>query len=264
MTTTKPQAKATSPALDEGLRIRGLHVARADREVLFGVDLDVPAGQVTALLGANGAGKSSLVLALGGLIPATSGQVSVAGIRIDGARPERIRRLGVAVVPEGRRLLHTLSVRDNLDVATYGLPKDKAAEGVDRAVHLFPELKDLWRQTASLLSGGQQQMVVLAQALAARPGVLVVDELSLGLAPVVVRRLVPVLSQVAQSGAAVLLIEQFAHVALAVSTTAHVLAGGRIIASAPAEHWRHHPEELSAAYALGSSAGTTPTERRTP
>jgi branched-chain amino acid transport system ATP-binding protein len=264
MTTTRPVAPASPSGLARGLQLRGLHAARAGREVLHGVDLDVPAGEVTALLGANGAGKSTVVLAIGGLIPVASGQVCLGDDPIEGARPERIRQLGVAVVPEGRRLLGTLSVGENLEVATYGRSKHDAKAGMDYALELFPELKDRMSQTASTLSGGQQQMVVLAQALASRPDVLIVDELSLGLAPVIVRRLAPVLSGVAQSGAAVLLIEQFAHVALSVANTAHVLAGGRIIASAAAEHWQRHPDALSAAYALGSSVAAASTERRTP
>ena len=245
-----------------GLRLRGLRVARGGREVLHGVDLDVPAGEVTALLGANGAGKSSLVLAVGGLVPVTAGEVSLGGRPITGLRPERLRRRGVAVVPEGRRLLRTLTVGENLEVATSSVPKQAAKDRIEGALELFPELRERWAQVASTLSGGQQQMVVLAQALAGHPEVLVVDELSLGLAPVVVRRLAPVLSTVAQAGTAVLLIEQFAHVALAVSTTAHVLSGGCVIASAASRTWQNDPEALSAAYALGPAAGATPTERQ--
>ena len=145
-----------------------------------------------------------------------------------GHRPEQIRQAGLAVVPEGRRLLPELSVADNLRVATYTLEREQAEHGTDYALELFPELKQRWTATARSLSGGEQQMVVLAQALVSRPAVILVDELSLGLAPLVVKRLVPILGSIAESGVGVLLIEQFAHVALGLANRAYVLQGGRI------------------------------------
>ena len=210
------------------LRIDGLTVARGGRSVVRNVSLDIPPGEVTTLLGANGAGKSSLVLAVAGLLRPRQGKILLGDEELTGRRPERIRAAGVAVVPEGRRLLPQLTVEDNLRVATYALSRDDAKAGVRYALELFPELERRWRATGRLLSGGEQQMVVLAQALVSKPKVLLVDELSLGLAPVIVKRLVPTLEAVASSGVGVLLIEQFAHVALALAQTAYVIEGGQI------------------------------------
>jgi branched-chain amino acid transport system ATP-binding protein len=162
-------------------------------------------------------------------------------------------------VPEGRRLLPALTVEDNLRVATYSLSSAHAREGIAYALELFPELEKRWGAPARLLSGGEQQMVVLAQALVARPRILLVDELSLGLAPVVVKRLVPTLEQVAANGVGVLLIEQFAHVALALAQTAYVLEGGRIRYHGTAQRLKDEPELLQSAYLLrDTAAGTKP------
>jgi branched-chain amino acid transport system ATP-binding protein len=170
-------------------------------------------------------------------------------------RPERIRRAGVAVVPEGRRLLPELTVADNLRVATYSLSSEEAESGTEYALELFPELKRRWDAVARSLSGGEQQMVVLAQALCSRPSVLLVDELSLGLAPVIVKRLVPTLAAVAESGVGVLLIEQFAHVALGLANNAYVLEGGQIRYRGTAADLRENPERLHSAYLLRDAAG---------
>ena len=165
---------------------------------------------------------------VGGVLGATAGTVVLGDRDLTGRRPEQIRGAGVAIVPEGRRLLPGLTVEDNLRVATYALDRADAKERIAQALELFPELEKRWKSECRLLSGGEQQMVVLAQALVSSPKVILVDELSLGLAPVVVKRLAPALEAVAARGVGVLLIEQFAHVALALAQTAYVLEGGRI------------------------------------
>ena len=232
------------------LRVEGLCVPRGGRPVLRDVSIDVTPGEVTALLGPNGAGKSSLVLAVAGTIRPTAGTVVLGDRDLTGHRPEQIRQAGLAVVPEGRRLLPELSVADNLRVATYTLEREQAEHGTDYALELFPELKQRWTATARSLSGGEQQMVVLAQALVSRPAVILVDELSLGLAPLVVKRLVPILGSIAQSGVGVLLIEQFAHVALGLANRAYVLQGGRIRYEGTARELRDDPDLLHSAYLL--------------
>jgi branched-chain amino acid transport system ATP-binding protein len=236
---------------DRTLYIRDLDVPRGGRPVLHGVSMVITPGEITTLLGPNGAGKSTLVLAIGGAVRPTAGSVSLGSVELTKVKPERVRGSGVAVVPEGRRLLPNLTVADNLKVATYTLSKSEAVAGVEYALELFPELTRRLESTARALSGGEQQMVVLAQALAARPKVLIVDELSLGLAPVIVKRMMPVLERVANSGSAVLLIEQFAHVALALAKRAYIIEGGRIQYSGTAEELTQNPELLKKAYLLG-------------
>jgi branched-chain amino acid transport system ATP-binding protein len=235
------------------LRLDGVSVPRGGRIVARDVSLEIPPGQVTTLLGANGAGKSSLVLAVAGVIRPTAGHVLLGETDLTRRRPEQIRRAGVAIVPAGRRLLPELTLEDNLRVATYALRPDAAKAGIAYALELFPELEKRWGVLARQLSGGEQQMVVLAQALVSRPTILLVDELSLGLAPVVVKRLVPTLASVAESGVGVLLIEQFAHVALGLATNAYVLENGRIRYRGTAQELRDNPDLLHSAYLLRDS-----------
>jgi branched-chain amino acid transport system ATP-binding protein len=237
------------------LELTGLCVERGGRQVVRNVTIAVPAGQVTALLGPNGAGKSSMVLAVGGVLRPRPGSVSLDGTELAGRRPEKIRAAGVAIVPEGRRLLPDLTVEDNLRVATYALSRQVAADGRRQALELFPALERRLSAPARALSGGEQQMVVLAQALVSQPKFLLIDELSLGLAPVVVNRLIPVIRAVAGSGTGVLLIEQFATVALGLATNAYVMEGGVIRYSGTAAELRDNPDLLHSAYLL---RGSTP------
>src|SRR5262245_18655768 len=191
-----------------------------------------------------------MVLAVGGVLRPNAGEVSVAGTPLTTLRPERIRQAGIAIVPEGRRLLPDLTVEDNLRVATYALGREEAKSGIAYATELFPHLETRWNAVARTLSGGEQQMVVLAQALVSRPKFMVVDELSLGLAPVVVQRLIPALESAARDGVGVLLIEQFVHVALQLADAAYVIEGGRIVYQGTAAELKEHPERLHSAYLL--------------
>jgi len=240
------------------LSLQKLTVARGNRDVVRGVSLEIPAGEVTTLMGPNGAGKSSMVLAVAGILKLRSGSVLLDGRNIAGQRPERIRRAGVAVVPEGRRLLRDLTVEDNLLMATYSLTNEQAARGRKRALELFPELEKLLRSSANSLSGGEQQMLVLAQALVTAPRFIVIDELSLGLAPVVVQRLIPVIREIADSGTGVLLIEQFATIALSLANRAYVIEGGRLQYSGNAAELREKPDLLHSAYLLRGQTDRVP------
>jgi branched-chain amino acid transport system ATP-binding protein len=226
-------------------------VARNGRPVVRDVNLSIPPGEVTALLGPNGAGKSSLVLGVAGVLKPESGTVKLGDEDLMGRRPEKIRRAGVAVVPEGRRLLSELTVEDNLEVACYALSREEANAGREWALELFPELRQRLDTSARSLSGGEQQMLVLAQALVSKPKVILIDELSLGLAPVIIKRLIPTISTVAESGVGVLLIEQFATVALGLANQVHVMDRGSIELSATAKELKENPDLLHSSYLLG-------------
>jgi branched-chain amino acid transport system ATP-binding protein len=241
------------------LRLHGLSVERGGRTVVRDVSIEIPAAEVTALLGPNGAGKSSLVLAVGGVLGLLAGAVLLDGANLAGRRPERIRRAGIAIVPEGRRLLPDLTVEDNIRVASYSLSADAARAGRERVLELFPEIGRRLSARARLLSGGEQQMLVLAQALVSQPRYLLIDELSLGLAPVVLNRLIPTIREVAESGIGVLLIEQFATVALGLANRAYLMEGGELRFSGLASELREQPELLRSAYLLrGAGAGGQP------
>ena len=248
-----------------GLILEDVTIGRAGRLVVREVSLEVPPGEITALLGPNGAGKSSLVLAVAGVLRPTAGKVRAGDVELAGRRPDQIRRAGVSIVPEGHRVLGQLSVADNLRVAAGRLPRRERAAALRRVQELFGELGGLRDRDAASLSGGEQQMLALAQAMIATPRYLVIDELSLGLAPVVVRRLVPALREVAAQGVGVLLIEQFTTLALNVATTAYVLVRGRIQLSEAAAVLREQPEVLAARYHLAGAdvASASPPPRPT-
>jgi branched-chain amino acid transport system ATP-binding protein len=235
------------------LRLRDLTVERGGRAVVRDVSLEVPTGEVTALLGPNGAGKSSLLLAVAGVLRPLEGSVMLGDQELVRRRPEKVRAAGVAVVPEGRRLLPELTVEDNLEVATFSLPRAVARERSTYALELFPELERRLGARGRQLSGGEQQMVVLAQALVSQPKFILIDELSLGLAPVVLKRLIPTIRTIAESGVGILLIEQFATVALGLAKRAHVMEAGTLRFSGLASELKQRPELLESAYLLRGS-----------
>ncbi len=199
-------------------------------KVLWGVDLRMNAPGIACLIGANGAGKTTLLRTLSGLLPARGGSISFAGERIDGQRPDEILSRGIAHVPEGRRLFASLSVEDNLLMGAYR-NRAHAARGLERAYDLFPRLKERRRQDAATLSGGEQQMCAIARGLMSAPRLLLIDELSLGLAPRVVDELAATLADLPASGVSVLLVEQDVATALDLAAEGFVLDRGRITLS---------------------------------
>ena len=234
--------------MSPGLTVQGLNVARSGKAILHDVDLTIAPGKITALLGANGAGKSSLVLAIAGVLQVSSGVIALDGRSIVGQRPDSVRANGVAAVPEGHQVLNDLSVEDNLKVAGCQLTRVQLDSAVDLALGTFPELRERLRVRSGDLSGGQQQMVALAQAIIGKPRYLLADELSFGLAPVIVARLIPVLQKLASEGVGVLLIEQFTHIALKISHVAYVMERGRICFSGEPKELIGNPEILHSAY----------------
>jgi branched-chain amino acid transport system ATP-binding protein len=237
--------------MTKALSVSGLTVARGGKPIIHGVDIEIPPGKITALLGANGAGKSSLVLSIAGALPVERGQITLDGKSINGLRPENVRRLGVVAVPEGHRVLGELTVEENLRVAGTALGRRELDAAVERALDTFPELKARLGARAGTLSGGQQQMLVLAQAIVSEPRYILADELSFGLAPMIVARLVPVLETFAANGIGVLLIEQFTHIALRISHHAYVMERGRIRFSGEPDALRQNPDILHSAYLAG-------------
>lgn len=210
------------------LRIKDLKVAYGATQALWGVDLEVKKGEITALVGANGAGKSSLLNCCMGIVNAVGGQVVFKGTNVLGLKTERIVRSGMTLVPEGRHVFPSLTVDENLLVATYGCPKGRASQDAkDLVFTLFPRLGERRRQKAGTMSGGEQQMLALGRALMASPQVLLLDEPSLGLAPVMQEQLFEKIQKINSEGMTILLVEQNAFLALEVSNRAYVIQNGK-------------------------------------
>ena len=242
------------------LVVRDLAVVRGGRPVLRGVSLDVSPGEITALLGANGAGKSTTVLAMAGILPAVGGSVSCGGVELLGQPPDAVRRQGVALVLEGHPVLTGLTVRDNLAAAGLMLSRREAEREIEAALAIFPELRERLALPAQNLSGGQKQMLVIAQGMISRPRYLLIDELSFGLAPAIVRRLGATVSAIAARGVGVLLIEQFTTLALGLAKRTYVMERGSVVFAGSSEELRAHPEILHGAYlASGQAEAAQPT-----
>jgi branched-chain amino acid transport system ATP-binding protein len=231
-----------------GLSLVDFTVARGEAVIVRGVNFEVPRGQVTVLLGPNGAGKTTLLEAISGVIP-SSGTIRLAGQEIQNASRVTRARAGLAHVEQGRVVFPSLTVEENLLVGARG-------NNLEPAFKLFPELEKRRQIAAGKLSGGEQQMVVLARAILGRPNVLLVDEMSLGLAPLIVKRLMPVMRSLADDGVGVLLVEQFAQLALAVGDTALVMNQGRIVYSGSSQALLRNQNLLQRAY-LGHAEGNT-------
>jgi branched-chain amino acid transport system ATP-binding protein len=213
-------------ALDVVLELRDVRAAYERIEVVHGVSLSVPAGSVVALLGPNGAGKSTTLKVAAGLLRATSGDVILAGRRVNGAHADDLARAGLCLVPEGRGVFPNLTVQENLRVATHS--GRSLAEIEEAAFGRFPRLADRRSQLAGTLSGGEQQMLALARGLATNPAVLLLDELSMGLAPLVVEDLYEKVAAIAREGVSILVVEQFARVVLGVADHAAIMVHGKV------------------------------------
>ena len=223
------------------LKVRGLTAGFEAGPVLFGIDLEISPGELIALVGANGAGKSTLLGVLSGLVRATTGTITLAGRDVTNARPEVLVQRGIAHVPQGRRLFGTMSVEKNLMLGAYLRRDREIRQDLVRVLDHFPALKDKLPREAGTLSGGEQQMVAIGRGMMARPKLLMVDELSLGLAPKVVERLIDVVQQINREGTALLLVEQDVLVALDAANRAYVLENGRVVLSGPASDVRDDP-----------------------
>ncbi len=246
------------------LLVRGLEVSYGDLQVLFGVDLEVDEGEIIALLGTNGAGKSTLLKAIAGVVQPDRGAVIFDGRDSTHAPPNEVANRGISLLPGGSGVFATLTVRENLEAATWASARGSdpsAGEGPsefdpETVLAMFPVLADRASEPAGNLSGGQQQMLALAMAFLTRPRLLMIDELSLGLAPVVVAELLPVLRRLADAGVTVLVVEQSVNVALTVARTAYFMEKGRIRFHGPTEELLNRPDILRSVFLAGSSDAT--------
>jgi branched-chain amino acid transport system ATP-binding protein len=237
------------------LNIHKLCAGYGKVQVLHEVSLDVAQGQVVTLIGSNGAGKTTTMRAVSGMIRPRSGQISLNGRRIDALESHQIARLGLAHSPEGRRVFATMSVADNLVLGAFprltgGRPKGDVKGDLERAMELFPRLKERRHQLAGTLSGGEQQMLAMARAVMLRPDVVLLDEPSMGLAPILVDEVFRIIERLKAQGVTMLLVEQFAAAALAVADYGYVLENGRIAVHGPAHKLRDDPA-VKAAYLGG-------------
>jgi branched-chain amino acid transport system ATP-binding protein len=224
------------------LSLEQLQVSYGGIRAVKGVDLEVNAGELVCLIGANGAGKTTTLKAVTGLVRSASGRIVYDGVDIAGMRVHEIARRGLALVPEGRGVFAQLSIEENLAMGAYAR-NDRAAvaSDVERAFTLFPRLKERRSQTAGTLSGGEQQMLAIARALMSRPKLLLLDEPSMGLAPLMVERIFEVIRSIAAEGVTLLLVEQNARLALEVSHRGYVLEGGVVSISGQAHSLLGNP-----------------------
>ena len=238
------------------LAISNLVAGYGKVQVLHGISIDVPRGKVVTLIGSNGAGKTTTMRAVSGMIAPTAGQISLDGKRIDGREPYHVARLGLAHAPEGRRVFSTMSVLDNLRLGAFprytgARPRGDVEADLERAMELFPRLKERRTQLAGTLSGGEQQMLAMARAVMLNPEVVLLDEPSMGLAPILVAEVFRIIERLKDEGVTMLLVEQFAAAALGVADYGYVLENGRISVHGDAAKLRDDPA-VQAAYLGGS------------
>ena len=225
------------------LKVDQIHAYYGNIHALRGVSFEVGEGEIVTLIGSNGAGKSTLLNAISGLIRAKEGGVLLEGRRIDGLAPHKIVEAGISQVPEGRKIFRRLSVRENLEMGAF-LRKDKPriSEDMDKAFQLFPRLRERMNQIAGTLSGGEQQMLAIGRALMAQPRILLLDEPSMGLAPLLMMSMFDALKEINQEGTTILLVEQNARLALQFAQRGYVLENGHLAVEGPSGELLENPE----------------------
>jgi len=240
--------QAAMPAGKPLLKIQGLQSGYGDVQVLWGIDLEIQTGEIACVVGSNGAGKTTLLRTISGMVRARGGKVEYAGKPLTGESCETILRAGIAHVPEGRRLFRGLSVRDNLLLGAYLRDDSRAdiAQDLEKIYALFPILKDRQTQDASTLSGGEQQMCAIGRGLMSRPSLLMIDELSLGLAPRAVEKLSEALIEINKSGLTILLVEQDVFTAFELARSGIVIETGRVTIAGPSAELAQDPRVRSA------------------
>ena len=233
------------------LELHDVHTFYGSIEALKGVTLEVNEGEIVTLIGANGAGKSTTLRSISGLTPPRAGSIRFDGHEIGATPAPDIVRLGISQSPEGRKVFQRMSVRENLDLGAFLRRDDRVSDDMDRVFDLFPRLKERENQKAGTMSGGEQQMLAIGRALMADPKLLLLDEPSMGLAPILVERIYETIAEINKQGTTILLVEQNANFALDVSTRAYVLETGHIALTDDSDKLRENPE-VQAAY-LGAA-----------
>jgi branched-chain amino acid transport system ATP-binding protein len=229
------------------LRLAGINTYYGQMHILQGVNLEVGEGELVCLLGGNASGKSTTLKTILGIVPPRSGSVVLGGENVTGFTTARRIERGMAIVPENRRLFGPMTVLENLEMGAYLRPRADLSEDLDRVYDTFPLLAERRKQLAGTLSGGEQQMVAMGRALMARPKLLLMDEPSMGLAPILVERSFEIIAQVHEAGVALLVVEQNANVSLSIADRGYVLSTGRIVLEGKASELLEH-EELRKAY----------------
>lgn len=237
------------------LTVEDIYVNYGNLQALRGFSMSVETGEIVSLVGANGAGKTTALRAISGVLSPRRGRIVLDGADISGLPSHRIARMGMAHVPEGRGVFGNMTVEENLEMGVYSVRSRRdAAEGVERAFALFPRLKERRGQTAGTLSGGEQQMLAIGRAMASRPGLMLLDEPSMGLSPLLVDEIFEMIGEVNREGVAILLVEQNASLALSVAKRAYVLETGAVALKGSAEELRNDPS-VQAAYLGGEPEG---------
>jgi branched-chain amino acid transport system ATP-binding protein len=224
------------------LEVSGMHTFYGTIEALKGISLEVHEGEIVTLIGSNGAGKSTTLRSISGLTPPREGSIRFDGLEIGETPPQEIVRLGISQSPEGRKVFQRMSVRDNLDLGAYLRRDNEIEKDVNRVFELFPRLKERERQKAGTMSGGEQQMLAIGRALMAQPKLLLLDEPSMGLAPILVERIYETVEEINKQGTTILLVEQNANFALEVSNRAYVLETGTVALSDDADKLMDNPD----------------------
>ena len=221
------------------LKVNGIHVYYGAIHAIKGISLEVNEGEIVTLIGANGAGKSTTLNTIAGLLKPRQGSIAFAGMPVDGTSASKMVYKGLSLCPEGRRIFQHLTVRENLEMGAFSRPKEELAASMDRVYGFFPRLKEREKQIAGTLSGGEQQMLAMGRALMSKPRLMMLDEPSMGLAPILVEQIFEIIRGMNQAGTTILLVEQNAQMALSIANRAYVMETGRITMEGDANDLMH-------------------------
>ena len=217
------------------LKVENLHVYYGSIHAIKDISFEVNEGEIVTLIGANGAGKSTTLNTVAGLLNAASGEIEFMGKAIKGTPAHRLVRMGMSLCPEGRRIFQQLTVKENLEMGAYSRPASEIAESMDMVYEQFPRLKERYKQIAGTLSGGEQQMLAMGRSLMSKPALMMLDEPSMGLAPILVEQIFDIIRDLNKNGTTILLVEQNARMALSIAARAYVLETGRIVTTGTGE-----------------------------